>query len=237
VPRGWYIFGGRAALHPRLVPRRLVGRHLTEILRVGVPAALSAALNYIALVVLTGTVARFGNAHLAAYGLGTRLDFLLFSLGFGVAASSMTLVGMASGAARPELVGRYVRQSALLAAGLVAVPAALVTWRPELWIGLFSSAADVLRVGSTYFRLVGPSYLFIVVSMVVATAFQGLGRAVVPLTVMIVRVIVVVGVAITLTRVWGAGDDAVFAVIAAGNIASCLALILLFRPLLRAAKP
>ena len=77
IPRATYIFGGRAHFRPRPFPSNLVGAHILEILRVGVPASLSAGLNYVALIILTGTVARLGNEYLAAYGLGTRLDFLL----------------------------------------------------------------------------------------------------------------------------------------------------------------
>jgi putative MATE family efflux protein len=101
LPRLLYVFGGRGPFRPRVLPHQLSGAHVREILRVGVPASLSAGLNYIALVILTGTVARFGTPYLAAYGLGTRLDFLLFSLGFGVAAAALTLVGMATGPAAP----------------------------------------------------------------------------------------------------------------------------------------
>jgi len=233
MPRLVYVFGGRAHFLPRILPHQLSARHMREILRIGVPASLSAGLNYIALVILTGAVARFGDHYLAAFGLGTRLDFLLFSLGFGVATAALTLIGMASGAGRSDLITHYVMQSALVACAVVAVPALLVTWKPELWIGLFTSAADIGAVGASYFHYVGPSYLFVVTSMVVGSAFQGVGRATVPLTVMVVRVALVVGAALSVTRFFGTGPDTIFAIIAAGNVCSCVALITLFRAALR----
>jgi len=233
VPRLVYVFGGRAHVRPRPFPRQINGAHVTEILRVGVPAALSAGLNYIALVILTGTVARFGNHYLAGYGLGTRLDFLLFSLGYGVAAASVTLVGMAAGAGRVDLVPRYVVQSLLVAVAVVTIPAFLVTWQPALWIGRFTSAPAIEAVGASYFRWVGPTYLCVVISMVIASAFQGLGHATAPLSVMVVRVVLVVGAALTATRMLGVGADIVFAIIAAGNVFACLALLALFRFALR----
>lgn len=234
IPRSLYVFGARSPLQPRLLPRDLQRRHFAEILAVGVPAALSAALNYIALLVLTGTIAGFGTAHLAAYGLGSRLDFLLFSLGFGVAAAGMTLVGMATGAGRPDLVARYVWTSGAVAVAVVAIPTGLVVWRPEVWIHLFTEAPDITAIGARYFHLVGPTYLFMVVSMIVASALQALARAVVPLAVMVVRVVVVVGGALGAVHGLGAGADTVFALIAAGNVVSCLVLITLFRRALRA---
>jgi putative MATE family efflux protein len=233
VPRLAYVFSGRGHFLPRLLPHQLSGRHFREILRVGVPASLSAGLNYIALVILTGTVARFGDHYLAAFGLGTRLDFLLFSLGFGVAASALTLVGMATGAGRRDLIARYVVQSALLAAGVVALPAILVMWRPQLWLGLFTSAPDIGAVGATYFHCVAPSYAFVVTAMVVASAFQAVGRAAVPLTVMAIRVALVIAAAVAATHLLGAGAETIFVIIAAGNLGSCLALWTLFRAAVR----
>ena len=233
IPRSLYIFGARSPLQPRLLPRGLQRRHFVEILRIGVPAGLSAGLNYVTLLLLTGTIAGFGTAHLAAYGLGSRLDFLLFSLGFGVAAAGLTLIGMAAGAGRRELVARYVWQTALVAAAVVAVPAGLVIWRPEVWIHLFTQAPDITAIGARYFHLVGPTYFFVVGSMVIASAFQALARATVPLTVTVARAVLVIGGALIAVRGFGAGAEAVFAIIAAGNVLACLVLIALFRRVLR----
>ncbi|MEO8602049.1 MAG: MATE family efflux transporter [bacterium] len=231
VPRALYIFGARSPLHPQLVPRSLRSRHFVEILHVGVPAAMSAALSYISLLILTGTVARFGTADLAAYGLGSRLDFLLFSLGFGVASGGLTLVGMAAGAGRHDLVNRYVVQTGLVAAAVVAIPSVLVTWRPEIWIHLFTQAPEITAIGARYLRTVGPTYFFVVGSMVLASSFQALTRATVPLTVMVARVILVVGGALLAVHGFGSGPDAVFAIIAAGNVLGFVALAVLFRTL------
>jgi putative MATE family efflux protein len=234
VPRARFIFGARSPVRPRLLPRQLQPRHFAEILRVGVPASLSAALNYLALVVLTGTVARFGDASLAAYGLGARLDFLLFSLGFGVAAAGLTLVGMAVGAGQPELVRRYVVQSALVAVAVVAVPAVVVTLRPSWWIGAFTDAAPIHAIGAKYFHVIGPTYFCIVVSMVVASSFQALARAVIPLLVMVARVAGVLAAALIAINAFHTEAPTIFGIIALGNVASCAVLILLFRRVLGA---
>ena len=233
IPRSRFIFGANSPIRPRLIPRDLHPRHFTEILRVGVPASLSAALNYVTLMILTGTIARFGGTYLAAYGLGSRLDFLLFSLGFGVAAAGLTLVGMAVGAGRPELVRRYVTQTALVAAAVVAIPAVVVTLRPGLWIGAFTDAPAIHEIGADYFHTVGPTYFFIVISMVVASSFQALARAVVPLVVMIARVGLVLAAALVAVNVFHARAQAVFVIIAVANVSSCLVLVALFRRILR----
>jgi len=227
IPRAWFVLGGRGAVRPRFLPRRIALEPLREILRIGIPASLSTTINYVGIMILTGVVARLGTPDLAAYGLGTRLDFLLLSFAFGVSAAVLTLVGMAVGAGRAEHASRYVRAACQLIVGVLAVASVLLWCWPSLWLGIFTDDPGIHAVGSTYFRIVGPSYPFVGLSMVLAFAFQGLGRATAPLVVMAVRVPVVLVVALGCVRA-GLGEAAVFATIAAGNVGASTVLMLLF---------
>jgi Na+-driven multidrug efflux pump len=91
----------------------------------------------------------------------------------------------------------------------------------------------VHAVGAGYFRIAGPTYPLVGINMVVSFAFQGLGRAGIPTIFMAVRVAAVLAAAIVATRWFGLGPNAVFAVIAAGNVASVVAMLLLYRWLFR----
>lgn len=228
IPRAWYVLGGKGTIRPRLAPKEFSHSHLGEILRVGVPASLGTIVNYSGLMVLTGVVAHFGTAHLAAYGLGTRLDFLLFTLGYGVASAALTLVGMASGAGRPDLIRRYANQAVVLVACVVIVPASVVVLWPQAWLALFTDDPDVLSVGASYLRIIGPSYLFMTAAMVFASAFQGLGIAATPMVLLLVRVVSVLSACLWITRGAGLGAEAVFAVVSLANVVFTLLLAFLF---------
>jgi Na+-driven multidrug efflux pump len=178
--------------------------------------------------VLTAVVTRLGAADLAAYGLGTRLDFVLMSFGYGVGAGVLTLVGLATGATRPDRVRAFVGRGIAIAAVLLSVPGLVVWWRPALWLGMFTDDPAILAIGTLYFRTVGPTYPLLGVSMVIAFAFQGLGRATVPLFVMVTRVVAVLVAAVVCTRVLGLAEHAVFLCIALGNVAGAVVLIALF---------
>jgi putative MATE family efflux protein len=227
IPRAWFVLGGRGVIQPRALPRRIDREPLREILRIGIPASLSTTINYTGIMVLTGVVARLGTPDLAAYGLGTRLDFLLLSFSFGVSAAVLTLVGLAVGAGRPAQAVRYVRAAAVLIVASLAVAASILWWRPSLWLGIFSDDPGIHAVGTTYFRIVGPSYPFVGLSMVLAFAFQGLGRATPPLVVMAIRVPVVLLAALLCVRA-GLGEAAVFTTIAAGNVVASAVMAALF---------
>jgi putative MATE family efflux protein len=228
VARAFWVLGGRAVVRPVLRSTRFTLAPLREIFRVGVPAALSTSVSNVGLMALTAVVTRLGKADLAAYGLGTRLDFLLMSFGFGFGAAVLTLVGLATGAGRFDRVNAFVMRAAAIAIVFLGVPGLIVCWRPALWLGLFTDDAGIHAVGTQYFRIVGPTYPFVGITMVVAFAFQGLGRATLPLALTIARVAGVLAVAVLCTHGLGLGERAVFTTIAAGNVASAVAMTALF---------
>jgi putative MATE family efflux protein len=228
LPRAGWVLGGRGLVRPafRLTPFTLAP--VREILRVGIPATLSTSIANVGLMLLTAVVTRLGAADLVAYGLGTRLDFLLMSFGYGFGAAVLTLVGMATGAGRHDRVLAFVRRAAAITIVFLGIPGLLLCWRPALWLGLFTDDAAIHAVGAQYFRIVGPSYPFVGVTMVVAFAFQGLGRATIPLAWMVFRTIGVLGVAIVCTHVLGLAEGAVFGTIATANVVSAVVLSVLF---------
>ena len=229
IPRAYYVFGGRGVIHPAPVPHRIRRAPLREILQVGVPASLSTIVNYLGLMILTTVVARLGTAHLAAWGLCTRFDFLLMSFAYGFAVAVLTLVGLATGARRPDRARVYVLRAGVCIVALLSIPAVVLWWNPSLWISVFSADPEIQEVGAAYFRLVGPSYPFVAVSMVLAFAFQGLGHATIPLFWMIVRVVGVLAASIICTQWLGLGERAVFAAVAVGNVTSSIVMVTLFR--------
>ena len=225
LPRLLWVFGGRGVVQPVFTTADAGLAPVREILRVGVPAALATSVNNAGLMVLTAVVARLGTSDLAAYGLGTRLDFVLMSLAYGVAAGVLTLVGLATGASRPDRVRAFVGRGIAIAVALLAVPGIVVFVRPSLWMGTFTDDAGIRAIGAQYFRIVGPTYPLLGASMIVSFAFQGLGRATLPLLVMVVRVAAVLAAAIVCTSVFGLGERAVFTCIAAGNVAGAVVLL------------
>jgi len=228
LPRIRWIFGGHSLVRPmlRIAETRLAPTR--EILRVGIPAAASTSINNIALMALTAVVARLGESDLAAYGLGTRLDFVLMSFAYGVSAGVLTLVGMASGARRADRVRAFTTRGVALAVGLLLVPGLLFYWRPGLWLGMFTDDPGVHAIGAQYFRIIGPTYPLLGISMVIAFAFQGIGRATIPLVLTIARVAAVLVAAVVCTQRLGLGEQAVFVCIAAGNVLGAASLLALF---------
>ncbi len=224
---GW----GPTRLRLRFAPSQVSTTQ--EILRVAGPSALSTFSTHLGLLLLTGIVARFGNNHLAGYGLGTRLDFVVISLAYGFAVAVLTLVGMACGAQRLVLARRYILISALWTSASLGLLGTLLTVRPQLWLARFATDPEVLRVGAGYLHWVAPSYPFVGLSMICAFAFQGIGKASLPMLCTLFRVAAVVTASAVAVRVLQLPEWTIFACVAAGNVLSALVLAWLLRRQLR----
>jgi putative MATE family efflux protein len=233
VPRAHYLFSGKATVRPRLFPRRILVRPIRDILRVGVPASLSTLTNYVGLLLLTAVVARYGTHEIAAFGLGTRLDFVILTLAFGIGSSVLTLVGLAAGAKDLHRVLALLTHALAVVAAMLVAVALPLGLAPRLWLGIFTHDPEILAVGGRYLRILAPSYPFLGMSMACSFTFQGVGRAVFPLVLVIVRTAVVVSAAVTLATL-GAPVWSIFLVMALGNVASSLILIARLVVLLRA---
>ncbi len=233
IPRAWFVWGGHGTLHPRVLPRSFRWPPVREVLRVGVPASMATFINYLGLMILTGIVARFGNSHLAAYGLGTRLDFLMLSFAYGVGSAVLTLVGMTTGAQRPERAGVYAYKAMILIGSSLGVIALALFLQPTLWLGRFTTDPELIAIGSLYFHIIAPSYPFVGIAMVVSFSFQGLGRATLPMMWMIARVITVLVVSIICTSRFGMTERAVFTCVSVGNVLSAGVMLVLLQRTLR----
>jgi hypothetical protein len=158
-------------IRPRLPPRRVAWRTFAEILRVGA-GSLAATLNYLTLIVLTGTspISTARTCRLRARH-APRLPALRSIRG--VAAATITLVGMVTGARRFDLVVEYVRKTMFGVAVVVALPCLVVILRPSPGSASHRRCRHP-RGRRALLRSVGPSYPFAMTSMVLASAFQGL---------------------------------------------------------------
>src|SRR5207253_3643277 len=89
-------------------------------------------------VLATGYAGSFGDAAIAGYGMGSRLDYVLIPLLFALGTASLTMVGTNVGAGQMRRARRIAWIAAFVSAGatgLIGLGAALA---PASWVGLFS---------------------------------------------------------------------------------------------------
>jgi len=174
------LFGdnGRLTLHLRhcVVVPRIIGR-LIRISIGGIGQFLIATSSWI---VIMRIVALYGSAPIAAYTIALRLIEFAFLPAWGLGNAAATLVGQNLGAARPDRaeksVWRASRYNAIFMGilGLVSVVLA-----PQI-VGLFSSEAEVVRIGTSCIQILGIGYPMYAVGMIVIQALNGAGDTYTP---------------------------------------------------------
>ena len=168
-----------------------------DILRVALPASLSPVLTVSTVLMLTAFVATFGEAALAGYGIGSRVEFLIIPLVFGLGSAMTSLVGISIGAAnaeRAEQVARVGGTTAGLIAGSVGLILALF---PDTWISVFTDAPEVHEAAKGYIQIVGPFFFFHGIGLSLYFASQGASAMLWPVIATILRLLVAATAAYT----------------------------------------
>jgi putative MATE family efflux protein len=214
---GRLVFG-EVTVNLRLAQAGLNTDLVRDIFNVALPASLSPILTVLGIMSTTGLVGRFGPEALAGYGIGSRLEFLMVPLVFGVGAAMTSIVGVNIGAGqwqRAERVGWIGASTAGFIAGIIGIIFAIF---PALWVGLFTENAAVFAAGESYMRIVGPFYVFQGIGLSLYFASQGAGNVTWPVIATIFRFVTAVGGATAAVLVFGGGLEQVFYFAAGGML-------------------
>lgn len=175
------IFYMRSPRSPlRLGMHGLEWRLFKDILGVGLMSAVGSTQMNVTVAVITSLAGLFGTGALAGYGIASRLDYLLIPLLFGLGTAVVTMVGTSVGAGDIARARKIAWTAALLAAGVSELIGLAVAAAPQMWMGLFSNDPEVVATGSTYLRVVGPSFGFVGLGMLLYFGAQGAKRVVWP---------------------------------------------------------
>ncbi len=212
------LIGPKAALRLSWPRDGFKWRSFRDILKVGLVACLVVILTNGTVLLVTGLIGRGGNAAIAGYGIGSRLEYMLVPISFGIGATLTALVGTNIGAKQHARAQRMAWSGALMAGGIAAAIGILVALWPNLWLSLFTSDPEALRVGSTYLHIVGPAYGFFGLAMALYFASQGTGEMVWPVTANLARILVASCGGLLALDVLGWGLHGVFAFVALGIV-------------------
>ncbi len=171
-----YLRSGRSVVRLTLRGIALRWTLFADILRVGAVAALITVQTNLTIAIATGLVGAFGPAAIAGYGTGSRLEYLLIPLVFGLGGPLVAMVGTNIGAHRPERALRVAWIGAAIAAGMCEIIGICAAVEPRAWLSLFGSEPDMIDAGTRYLHTVGPVYGLFGLGMALYFASQGAGR-------------------------------------------------------------
>ena len=196
-----------------------------DLLRVGGVSSLVVLLTNVTIMSITGLIGREGPAALAGYGIGSRLEYMLIPIAFGVGAALTAMVGINFGARQHRRARRIAWSGAAIAGALAGLVGIVVAIAPGLWLELFTADPQVLAQGRLYLQTVGPTYALFGLAMALYFASQGTGSMLWPLAANLVRIAIAIGGGLLVLDVFGLGSRALFLCVAVAIAAFALTLL------------
>jgi len=188
----------------------LEGPVLPTLLRLPAPNILNL------FVLLTGIAGSLGREVALGYGMGARLEYILIPLAFGFGTTIVAMVGTNWGAKQYRRAYQIAWTGGAAVAAACASIGLIIALSPSLWMGLFTRDDEIVRVGASYLRIVGPIYGFYGLGMALYFATQGFGRVIWIVTANTVRLLTSTGCALAAIRWLDLGAVGFFVSIASG---------------------
>jgi putative MATE family efflux protein len=164
-----------------------------DIFKVALPGCMSPIFTIFIILSLTAMVATFGEAALAGYGIGSRIEFLLIPLVFGIGAAMTSLVGMSIGSGNIDRAEHIGWIGSAFAAGLTGAVGLVLALFPEVWIYGFTNDQVTFEAARSYIQIVGPFFALQGLGLSLYFASQGAGSMRWPVIAILVRVVLAVG--------------------------------------------
>lgn len=187
----WAVLSGRSLA--RLRAARLRWPLFADILKVGLVASISTLQTTLTVAMTTALVARAGGADaVAGYGTGSRLEYLLVPLVFGLGAPLVAMVGTNVGAGQRARALRIALTGGALAFAVTESLGLAAAFFPTAWLGLFGDDPRMIEAGTAYLQHVGPAYGFFGLGLSLYFASQGAGKLFWPLAAGMLRLAIAV---------------------------------------------
>ena len=190
---------------------------VADVMQVGGIGLFNSLAIALTVATVTSFVGRYGTAALAGYGLGSRLELMLIPIAFGIGAALTAAVGANIGAgqyARARRIAWFGASIALVVTGFIGGVAASM---PNLWLDRFTTDPGVYRFGALYLSVVAPFYGVFGAGQALYFASQGTGRMLLPVSVSVLRFLVVAGLCLlAVSFAWQV--TAVFAAVSTGLV-------------------
>ncbi|HUQ83166.1 MAG TPA: MATE family efflux transporter [Gemmatimonadaceae bacterium] len=174
-----------------------------KMLAIGLPAGFEFGMMAVYLAAVYAITRPFGASAQAGFGIGQRIvqaGFMpVVALGFAVA----PVAGQNFGAGLPDRVKATFKDASLMAVGIMIVFALASHIAPAALVGVFTSDPAVITIGEEYLRIVSWNYVASGLVFVASSMFQAMGNTMPSLITSGVRIVLIIGPAIALSRLPG----------------------------------
>ncbi len=158
---------------------------LSQIVRVGIPAALQMAVTAFSNVFVQSYINQFGKECMGGWTAYTKMDQLIFLPMQSLAMAATTFVGQNLGRQQNRRADRGVKTSLAMAVTVtLAVSAVVMGFAPRL-VYFFNQNPEVISYGTLFLRRLTPFYVLSCVSQIYSGALRGAGNSRTPMIIML----------------------------------------------------
>lgn len=176
-----------------------------QLYAIGVPAILNLALPSVLISFLNGLLAAFSQSYVVVLGIYYKLQTFLYLPANGIVQGLRPIIGYNYGAGEYDRVKKLYRTAMGMCAAIMAAGTILCLALSGQLIGLFSSSAETIAIGTVALRIICAGFIVSTISVVVSGALEGLGMGVQSLVISLCRyVVVIMPLAWAFCRVLGA---------------------------------
>src|SRR6056297_1407376 len=168
-----------------------------NIIKLGTPSAAEQSIIALGMTFLMGIVSEFGTLAVAAYGIGNRILSVVMMPMRGLSMATTTMVGQTMGADDADRAEKIAWTAVGLTFSLMMAMILVTQFFPAQIIGVFNNNPKVVAVGVDFLKIVGLSFGFLGVRIVIGGSFRGAGNTV---AAMVLAVVALWGFRVPLAR-------------------------------------
>jgi putative MATE family efflux protein len=168
-----------------------------RIIKLGTPSAAEQSIIALGMTFLMGIVSEFGTLAVAAYGIGNRILSVVMMPMRGLSMATTTMVGQTMGADDPDRAEKIAWTAVGLTFALMTALILVTQVFPAQIISVFNDNSEVVAIGVDFLKIVGLSFGFLGVRIVIGGSFRGAGNTV---AAMVLAVVALWGFRVPLAR-------------------------------------
>ena len=147
-----------------------------KILRLGFPSSLTTTTNSLSFILINIFVVKYGNDVLAAYGVGNRINNIIYVLVNGIGSSVAILVGHSIGAGKIKEIREILLAGIKIGLIVGIVSVIFLYWNLDIAVGILTSDEMIKYHSINYLKIMLISVIPWVIFQVLAGVFQGTGH-------------------------------------------------------------
>ena len=172
-------------IHVEFKNLRIDWKILWRILKIGVPAGIQGAVFSLSNIVVQSAINSLGKVTMAASSAAFNVEVMAYYILNSFGQACTTFVGQNYGARKLERARQGVKQALIMSISMtIFLCALLLIFRDQL-LTLFTNDSLVIQYGSRFIGMIAPFYFCTCFNQTFAGAMRGIGKAKVPMIVML----------------------------------------------------